>query len=82
MFAAHGETNSEFSPPENEPAEIIRYYQSKERDIYYAVLNQPTMEADGFTLQSLGFVLHVPYRYVHGSALVARYLWNYNILLN
>lgn len=75
-------THSEFSPPENEPAKIIRYYQSNERDIYYAVLNHPAMEADGVTLQSLWFVLYVPDSYEHGIAPVARYFWSYDILLH
>lgn len=58
-------THSEFSPPENESVKIIRYYQSAERDIYYAVLNHPVMEAEGVTLQSLWFVFYVQERYIH-----------------
>lgn len=75
-------THREFSPPGNEPTEIIRYYQSNERDIYYAVLNHPAMKVDGVTLQSLWFVLYVPESNVHGVAVAARYYWYYDILLH
>lgn len=75
-------THSEFSPPENESVKIIRYYQSDERDIYYAVLNHPVMEAEGVTLQSLWFVFYVQDRYINGRAPIARYLWHYDILLH
>lgn len=75
-------THSEFSGPENESVKIIRYYQSDERDIYYAVLNHPVMEAEGVTLQSLWFVFYVQDRYINGRAPIARYLWHYDILLH
>lgn len=75
-------THSEFSPPGNKPAEIIRYFQSNERDIFYAVLNHPAMEVDGVTLQSFSFVLYVPESNGHGGAVAARYYWYYDILLH
>lgn len=73
---------SEFSPPENEPVEIIRYDQSDNRDIYYAVLNHPVMEAEGVTLQSLWFVFYVRDRYINGHVPIAWYFWHYDILLH
>lgn len=42
-----------FSPPENEHAEIITYYESYEMHIYNAVLNHPGMEANGVTFEFL-----------------------------
>lgn len=59
---------------------VDSYYKSDEDDIYYAILNYPAMEADGFILQSFSFVLYVSEGYDYtGDTIAVIQAWVYDL---
>lgn len=63
---------------------VDTYYRGSDKNIYYAVLNFPAMEADGITVKEFGFALSYSETFFFEEADVVspRRLWRYEILIN